>query len=86
MSADDRLEQYEENAPAGPTVGAKESLGAGVIALGILALFLPWAANAIADLEFIQSEAFGILAGSVMVLGLFIIGAGVAVIVQRFDD
>ncbi|HXG39640.1 MAG TPA: hypothetical protein VNJ28_01745 [Candidatus Limnocylindrales bacterium] len=68
------------------TVGPKESLGAGIIGLGILALLLPWAANAIADLDFIQSEPFGILAGSVMVLGLFIIAAGVAVIVQRFTD
>lgn len=68
------------------TVGAKESLGAGIVGLGILALLLPWAANAIADLDFIKSEPFGILAGSVMVLGLFIMAAGVAVIVQRFND
>jgi hypothetical protein len=70
----------------GVTVGPKESLGVGVISLGVLALLLPWAANAIADLDFIKSEPFGILAGSVMVLGLFIIAAGVAVIVQRTSD
>lgn len=86
MSVDERADRAEEQEYTGRTVGPKESMGAGVIALGILALFLPWAANAIADLDFIESEAFGILAGSVMVLGLFILVAGVAIIVQRFDD
>lgn len=67
------------------TVGVKEQLGVGVVALGVFAMLLPWAAQAISDLEFIKSDAYGILAGSVLVLGLFIIAAGVAIVVQKLD-
>lgn len=81
-------ESFESELPTeytGRTVGPKEQAGVGVIALGILTLFLPWAANAIADLDFIDSEAFAILTGSVMVVGLFVVAAGIAIVVQRFD-
>jgi hypothetical protein len=81
----DPVEVDEAPVYTGRTVGTKEQLGVGVIALGILALLLPWAANAIGDLDFIKAEPYGILAGSVMVLGLFIIGAGIAVVAQRLD-
>jgi hypothetical protein len=68
------------------TVGAKEGLGAGVVAIALLLAFLPMMSQRIADLEFIQSEAFGILSGSVLVLSIFIAIAGLVVIFSKFDD
>lgn len=70
---------------SGPTVGTKEGIGAGVIALGFLALILPWASNAIVDATS-QGDAYTILTGSVMVLGLFIVAAGIAIIVAKLDS
>jgi uncharacterized membrane protein YozB (DUF420 family) len=67
------------------TVGAKEGLGAGVITIGLLLIFLPSFSQKIADLDSIQSEAFGILSGAVMVFAIFIIIAGLAVILSKFD-
>jgi uncharacterized membrane protein HdeD (DUF308 family) len=69
----------------GRTVGTKEQLGAGVIALGIFALLMPWASTEIAGLVD-GADPYAILSGSVMVLGLFILAAGIAIIVQRLDD
>lgn len=68
------------------TVGPKEGLGFGIIGLGLLLLFLPSAAQQIADLEFVSSSAFAILLGAVYVLSVFIILSGVAVIVAKFKD
>ena len=67
------------------TVGTKEALGAGVFGLGLLAMFLPSAVQKIADLEFITSEAFAMLSGSLMTLGVFILIAGVAVMFAKFE-
>jgi hypothetical protein len=76
----------DDVAPAsGPTVGTKEGIGAGVVALGFLAVILPWASNAIVDATS-QGDAYTILTGSVMVLGLFIIAAGIAIIVSKLDS
>jgi len=68
------------------TVGVKEGLGAGVFGLGLLAVFLPGTVQRIADLEFIESEAFAMLSGSLMVLGVFILIAGLAVMFAKLDD
>lgn len=68
------------------TVGAKEGLGAGIIALGVLLLLLPSFSQKIADLDFIQSEAFGILTGAILVMGILTAIAGLAVIISKFDD
>lgn len=75
----------EPLAVSGRTVGTKEQLGAGVIALGFLSLVLPWASTEIAGLVE-KADPYAILSGSAMVLGLFIIAAGIAIIVQRLDD
>jgi hypothetical protein len=75
----------EEAEADGRTVGTKEQLGAGVIALGIFALLMPWASGEIAALVK-GAEPYTILSGSTMVLGLFIIAAGIAIIVQKLDD
>lgn len=68
------------------TVGPKEGLGAGIIGLGLLLAFLPSASQKIADLEFVGSEAYGILLGAVLVVSLLVIGAGLAVFNGNFDD
>lgn len=57
----------------------KDGLGTGIIALGILAFFLPWGAETVAGLEFVPGERFGILTGTVFMLGLGTILAGIAV-------
>lgn len=68
------------------TVGTKEGLGLGIIALGLLMAFMPSAAQQIADLEFIESSAFTILLGSSYVMAIFIILAGLAVLLAKFSD
>lgn len=68
------------------TIGPKEGLGAGVIGLGLLYLFLPSTVQKIADLEFITSDAFAMLSGSVMVVGVFTIIAGLAVMFAKIND
>ncbi len=68
------------------TVGAKEGLGAGVIGIGLMMLFLPGASQNIADLDFVASEPFSILLGAVYVLGVIIILAGLGVIFGNFDS
>jgi hypothetical protein len=73
-----------EKRPA--TVGTKEGLGAGIIGLGLLLGFLPSAAQKIADLDFVQSEPFGILTGAVFVMAVLTALAGLAVILANFED
>lgn len=68
------------------TVGKKEGLGAAVFGLGLLAVFLPSTVQKIADLEFITSEAFAMLSGSLMTLGVFILAAGAVIMFAKFDD
>ncbi|MFW5713153.1 MAG: hypothetical protein ACOCYU_00610 [Brevefilum sp.] len=68
------------------TVGAKEGLGVGIIAIGLLLAFMPSAAQQISDLEFIESSPFSILLGTSYVLALFIIVAGIAVTVGKFQE
>jgi hypothetical protein len=68
------------------TVGPKEGLGAGIIGIGLLMFFLPSTVQKIADLDFIQSEPFGILFGATYVLALFVVLAGLAVIIAKFSD
>jgi hypothetical protein len=68
------------------TVGTKEGLGIGIVALGLLMAFMPSASQQIADLDFISSSPFSILLGATYVLALFVILAGVAVVVAKFKD
>ncbi len=68
------------------TVGSKEGLGAGIVGLGLLLLLLPSFSQQIADLDFISSDAFAILLGAVYVLSIFVILAGIAVIMAKFKD
>lgn len=68
------------------TVGAKEGLGAGIVGIALLMVFLPMASQNIADLDFISSEAFGILSGATMVLAVFTAIAGLVVMFSKLDD
>lgn len=68
------------------TVGKKEGMAFGIIALGLLMAFMPGAAQQISDLEFVASEPFPILLGATYVLAFLVIIAGVAVLVSKFDD
>jgi len=68
------------------TVGAKEGLGVGIVALGLLLAFMPSAAQQISDLEFIESSPFSILLGATYVLAFLVIMSGVAVTVAKFKD
>ena len=68
------------------TVGTKEGLGIGIVALGLLMAFMPSAAQQISDLDFISSSPFSILLGTSYVLALFVVIAGIAVVVAKFTD
>ena len=68
------------------TVGPKEGLGSGVIGIGLIMFFLPSMVQKIADLDFIESSAFGILSGAMLVFAIFIVAAGLAVIIGKFED
>ncbi len=68
------------------TVGPKEGLGFGIIGMGLLLAFMPSTAQQIADLEFVASEAFGILLGATYVLSLLVMLGGLAVAFMKFDD
>lgn len=67
------------------TVGLKEGLGAGVIAIGLLLAFLPGTAQSIADI-ITTSSAYGVLTGAVYVMAFFAVVAGLAVMFTKFDD
>ncbi len=68
------------------TVGAKEGLGAGIVGLGVMLALLPSISQSIADLDYVSSDAFAILLGTVYVLSVFVILGGVAVIMAKFKD
>lgn len=68
------------------TIGLKEGLGAGVISLGLIFLFLPSMIQKIADLEFIESSAFAMLSGAVMVLAIFTVIAGLVTMFSKIEE
>ncbi len=58
-------------------------LGFGIIILGILILLMPSTSARIAALETVQSEAFAILVGISYLLGVFVVLAGLAVLLVK---
>jgi hypothetical protein len=54
------------------TVGPREALGAGIIALGVLAILMPLVADQISD------TPATVLAGMSVLIGIFVIIAGLA--------
>lgn len=60
-------------------VGFKESLGTALVALGLMAFFMPWGAETVANLEFVSGERFGVLTVMTYMLGLGTLIAGFAV-------
>lgn len=60
-----------------------QTMGAGVVGLGILLVTMPWAAGAIAVLDFIKSTDFAILTGAAYTLGFLALVAGIALVVHK---
>ena len=65
------------------TLSFLQALGAGIVGLGILLVAMPWAAGAIADLEFISSSDFGILSGAVYAIGILALLGGIVLAISR---
>lgn len=64
------------NDTSGRTVGPREGLGAGIIALGILAAVLPSVVDSLPSVANGGSAAF-VLYGMNVMIGIFVIAAGV---------
>ncbi len=58
------------------TVGPRDALGAGIIALGILAIAMPLVVDGLPSVDS-ADRAAAILAGMSILIGLFVIVAGV---------
>lgn len=58
------------------TVGPREGLGAGIIALGVLAIAMPLIVDQLPSVESADQAAI-VLAGMSVMIGLFVIAAGV---------
>jgi hypothetical protein len=67
------------------TVGPKEGLGAGIIGIGLIMLFMPSTSQSISDIVK-GSSPYAILTGAVYLFGVFIILAGLAVILSKFEE
>jgi hypothetical protein len=67
------------------TVGPKEGLGAGIIGLGLLLIFLPGTAQKITDI-LKTSDPYAILTGAVYVIAFLAILAGLAVMFAKFEE
>ena len=65
------------------TLTFMQALGADIVGLAILLLAMPWAAGAIAALDFIKSSDFAILSGAVYALGILALLGGIALVVMR---
>lgn len=57
------------------TVGPREGLAAGIVALGILAIAMPFAVDSIPDITSADQTAL-VLAGMSVLLGIFVVIAG----------
>ena len=68
------------------TVGKKEGIGAGIIAIGVVLVMLPAVSQQIADLEYVGSSAFGIMTGAVYMFGLLTLIAGAVVTFTSMED
>jgi hypothetical protein len=58
------------------TVGPRDGLGAGIIALGVLAIAMPLIVDQLPSVESADQAAI-VLAGMSIMIGLFVIAAGV---------
>jgi hypothetical protein len=65
------------------TLTFMQALGAGIVGLGILLVAMPWAAGAIAALDFISSSDFAILSGATYAIGLLALVGGIILVVAR---
>jgi len=65
------------------TLSFLQALGAGIVGLGILLVTMPWAAGAIAQLDFITSTDFGILSGAIYAIGILALVGGIVLVASR---
>lgn len=72
----------EPSRPAGRTVGQREGLGAGIVGLGILAVAMPTVVDQM-DSVINGGSATFVLYGMSVLIGIFVIIAGVMVFVVR---
>ena len=72
----------EESADVKPLT-VRAQLGFGIIALGVLTFVMPSTSAQIGALDFIESEAFGILVGATYVMGFLVALAGLAVVLVK---
>ena len=65
------------------TLSFLQAVGAGIVGLGILLVTMPWAAGAIAALDFISSSDFGILSGAIYAIGILALVGGIVLVASR---
>ena len=73
----------EETVEASRTLGFTQTVGAGIIGLGILLLVMPWAASATAAFDFVASSDFSVLTGAAYIIGIIVILAGAVLVANR---
>ena len=73
---------YEGSTEAKPLT-TMEGMGFGIIILGLLVLLMPSTSARIAAMPNVTSEAFAILVGISYLLGVFVVLAGIAVLLVR---
>lgn len=73
----------EEKVAASRTMGFPQTVGAGIVGLGILLLVMPWAASATAAFDFVASSEFSVLTGAAFVIGIITILAGVVLVAYK---
>ena len=64
----------------------KTGLGLGIAVIGLIQILLPSMSQQIADLDFIETEPFGILTGAVLVIAVILMIAGGVLVGTKFDD
>ena len=73
----------DETVAASRSMGFTQTVGAGIVGLGILLLVMPWAASATAAFDFVESSDFSVLTGAAYIIGIITIIAGAVLIANR---
>lgn len=78
-----RFSKTEEGSVEAKPLSTMSGIGFGIIILGILILLMPSTSARIAAMDNVQSEAFAILVGISYLLGVFVVLAGMAVLLVK---
>lgn len=65
-------------------VTPKDGVGFAIIALGVLALLLPWSSSTVGAA--VKADPYAVLIGTIYVLGLMVVFAGIAVLRLKKSD